>query len=181
MTNATTATKSRIPEISNEKLLELSYRIVPVVRMARVRTRIERTKREVIFHEKLHRHGKWRAWDKGHLFEIKRVDLRRTSFLWNPRPRCRVDNLQPICDITTYHTFGYVGFFKPSIAEVLAQIPEKYLPVVVAFELVSHPYSMTEVRLHPEALCEGYHVAKVRLYASIVDPCTGENVVLPPE
>ena len=54
---------------------------------------------------------------------IKPVDLFGIAYTWDPKPAGKAKDVKPLCDITTYHTYGYYGFFKPSIAEVLAQIP----------------------------------------------------------
>ena len=37
----------------------------------------------------------------------------------NPKPTDKATGLKPLCTIKTYHTYGYHGLFKPSIAEVL--------------------------------------------------------------
>ena len=56
------------------------------------------------------------------------------AFTWDPKPTTRAAGLIKLDQIVTNHTYGYHGMFKPSIAEVLCQIPEKYLNDVVAFE-----------------------------------------------
>jgi hypothetical protein len=83
-------------------------------------------------------------------------DLRNMSFLWDARPKLwgRTSDLGYFASISTYHTFGYQGFFKPSVAEVLAQIPEDLLGQTVAFEVLGPS----------RATADGYHVATTRLY-----------------
>ena len=97
---------------------------------------------------------------------IKPVDIFGIAFTWDPAPApgflglgwgSKAKNLTPLRDVTTYHTWAYYGFFKPTIAECLAQIPEDILDKVVAFEIVNQPRDS-------EALNAGYHVATTRLY-----------------
>ncbi len=118
---------NRIHPISDDRLKELAKRIRPLMR----------------------RNGELRY------VSVPR-DLRNTSFLWNARPKLwgRTSDLGYFASISTYHTFGYQGFFKPSVAEVLAQIPEDYLAQTVAFEVLG-PWRVT---------ADGYHVAVTRLY-----------------
>jgi hypothetical protein len=71
----------------------------------------------------------------------------------------------PICQITTHHSWGHYSLFKPSIAEVLAQIPAEHLNQVVAFEIVVKPETAEDLNKDLEALNAGYHVATTRLYA----------------
>ena len=106
---------SRIPKISDERLHELHARIKPVVRGAA-------TKKGAV------RHG------GGDLYFIQDVDLRGIAFTWDPVLTQPAEGLKELARIETYHTCGYYGFFKPSIAEVLAQIPSKYLDHCVAYE-----------------------------------------------
>ncbi len=95
---------SHIPEISDERLHELHVRIKPVVRKS------------------------------GDLFYIEDVDLRDIAFTWNPKTTTKSGGLKELARIQTYHTCGYYGFFKPSIAEVLAQIPQEHLDRCVVYE-----------------------------------------------
>ncbi len=124
---------------------------IPDVPQARIRELFERIKPVVQFGQK-------------GLCYIKPVDLFGVAYTWNPKPADRATGLKDLCDITTYHTFGYHGFFKPSIAEVLAQIPEEHLDKVVAFEIVSGPETTDDLNREGEALNAGYHVATTRLH-----------------
>lgn len=76
---------------------------------------------------------------------IKPVDPRKVSYIWDPTPDGSAKGLKSLCDIDTYHAFGYYGLFKPSIAEVLAQIPEDKLDQVVAFEIVNQPRTASDL------------------------------------
>lgn len=58
------------------------------------------------------------------LFEIESVDARATAFTWSPVTTKQVRFI-PLMEVETDHYCGYHAFFKPSIAEVLAQAPEE--------------------------------------------------------
>ena len=132
--------KTWIPEVPDVQIRELSRRIKPVIQF----------------------HGP----KKSGLRFIGAVDPWSVAFTWSPEPRKRAYDLKPLCDITTYHSYAYHGFFKPSIAEVLAQIPAEYLGGVVAFEIVEHPETADDLNREKEALNAGYHVATTRLYTN---------------
>ncbi len=140
-----TAKKVWIPEVSKERIVELGERIKPVVRFTR----------------------SWRGLSRsaeGHLRYIKSHDLFNIAYTWAPKAAKATRGLKKLCDITTNHGFGYQGLFKPSIAEVLAQIPAEYLDKVVAFEIIKHPETVDDLNREHEALNAGYHVATTRLY-----------------
>ncbi len=88
-------------EISDEVLAERAARIKPAI-----------TVDDALCHQ---------------LYLIEDVDLRRTAFTWDPKPTQPVGEAYEIARIETSHTCGYIAMFKPSIAEVLAQIPEHLL------------------------------------------------------
>jgi hypothetical protein len=123
----------RIPEITDERIKELLKSIKPVV------------------------------FKKDKPFYIKPVDSRTAAFTWDPKTTKAAKGLIPLATITTYHTYGYYGFFKPSVAEVLAQIPEALVGNIVAFS-TQGPGSASDLNDHKQELNEGYHVAKTTLY-----------------
>ncbi len=126
--------KSRVPEITMERLLELSERIKPVVHFNGIG-----------------------------LCYIKLNKNLLVPFLRDYEATERADGLKTLCDITTFHTFGYHIYFNPTVAEVLAQIPEELVRRAVAFQVVSDPTK--DVSTHDvEALAAGYHAATTRLY-----------------
>lgn len=130
-------TKSWIPKIKDDVLEKLFKKIKPIVRKG------------------------------GEAYYIEKVDLRGASYLWSPKTTRKAPKLEPITDIRTYHTYGYYGFFKPSIAEVIAQIPKEYLSQVTTFEIISSPEDANDLGREQEALNAGYHVAITRLYKKI--------------
>ena len=96
-----------ILEISADRVAELLTRIKPLVRQGE------------------------------QLCEIELPDPFKVAFTWDPVVTKPVDEreLKWLKVITTYHAAGYIAFVKPSIAEVLAQIPAELLDDVYAFEL----------------------------------------------
>lgn len=123
-----------IPPITDARLKELAKRIKPVVRTS-----------------------------KGELFYIKPCDLRGAAFTWGPVHTRKATALVKHATITTLHTFGFYGFFKPSVAEVLAQIPEKLLENTIAFEVIG-PADADALNKHIDALNAGFHTASTYLY-----------------
>lgn len=124
----------RIPEISDALLSKLCARIKPVYHF------------------------------RGKLYFIKPVKPRGMSFIWHPKKTRRAVKIVPMSKITTYHTWAYYGFFKPSIAEVIAQIPSSIIDHVTAFEIVDFPRTAADLNRHKQELNEGYHVAVTQLY-----------------
>src|SRR3989344_7243752 len=96
---------SEILKISDEKLNELYAKIKPVINQ------------------------------EGKLYYIKDVNLRNTAYTWEPIIKEEAKGLKKLRKIYTYHEYGFHGFFKPSIAEVLAQLPKRSLEKIAAFEI----------------------------------------------
>lgn len=73
----------------------------------------------------------------------------------------------PEHDFTCLHTYGYHGFFKPSVAEVLAQMSEEAASIACAFEIIDSPRSVEDFyssQFTRTALERGFHVSTVRIY-----------------
>lgn len=60
-----------------------------------------------------------------------KVKPRTEAFGWAKAPHFDPGKLREIGQIETYHTCAYPGFFKPTEAECLAQIPASYLDRIV--------------------------------------------------
>jgi hypothetical protein len=136
MTTDTEAKRIWIPAVSREAILELGKRIKPVIDFG----------------------GSY-----GKCY-IEPVDLFTIAYTWDPKRARKAVGLEQICDITTYHTWAYYGFFKPTISEVLAQIPAAHLEAVSAFEIIKRPENADDLNKEKVALNAGYHVAVTRLY-----------------
>ena len=93
-------------------------------------------------------------------------------FLEDALPAAKADGLRVLADITTYHIFarGHHAYFKPTISEVLRQIPEEYLDKVVAFEIVEraeengHMNEGWKVIQDSDGESGGLHSVTTRLY-----------------
>lgn len=125
-----------IPEISNELLFELASRIRPV---------------------------KMGNDNQLHVVPIANENLRDHSFVWADVSQEPVVDLVAIETITTLHTYGYIGLFKPSAAEVLAQLPERLRKVATAFTSV-----YTD---EPEHERHGFHAARTTVYRAATPAC----------
>jgi hypothetical protein len=94
----------------------------------------------------------------GELHYAKESDPRKTSFGWAD-PAEKAENIEPFAVIRTYHSFGAPVFFKPSEAEVLAQIPKKHIADTVAYLTVAPNHAM-----HAFSEDNEYHVARTVLF-----------------
>lgn len=125
--------KYEVPKITDARIAELLKTISPLVRK------------------------------NNELWYIARCDPRTTAFSWNPKFVEQATGLVPMEQIKTLHTFGYYGFFKPSIAEVLAQIPVSLIPHVVAFEVIG-PGDADDLNAQSDYVDAGVHQADTVLY-----------------
>jgi hypothetical protein len=72
----------------------------------------------------------------GRLYTFDLPDPRNTAFTWEPMNLAPVDEMAGYYEVVrtaTQHGCGYHAFFKPSLAEVLAQMPND--PSINAFYL----------------------------------------------
>ena len=123
-----------IPDVPRERIIELAKRIKPLYVFNRV---------------------------PGICF-IKPVDPFDIAYTWAPEREAVAPEMPILRDITTYHTFGYYGFFKPTIAEVLAQIPDDIIEQAKAFLIIAKPEMATD--LHRPETNLGFHVATTRIF-----------------
>jgi len=128
--------KAFVPEISDEKLNSLIKKIVPVVRK------------------------------DNKLYHIEIPNLRNIAYTWDYKTTEEYSNLKEITRIKTNHYCRYHGLFKPSIAEVLAQIPEHLIDKIDAFEIISDVCSGTddEIKIFKEG---NGHLATTILYGKL--------------
>ena len=99
----------------------------------------------------------------GHLHYIEDCDPWRTAFPWDPTPLNRAEGLVHVGTIQTLHGYGYHGMFKPSMAEVLSQIPEDLIDRVDAY-YVSGPSDADDLNYNMAATNAGVHVAITDLF-----------------
>ena len=133
-----------IPQITDEELMRRYLKIKPIAEV-----------------------GDGKYWLKDYSID----EMRNTSYFWSLFP----DKREPVGEKLYYHdyhefeclhSFGFHGFFKPSVAEVLAQIPEDCLKhfTIDAFEIIGKPTGSDDLNKYREALEQGFHVSVVRLY-----------------
>lgn len=67
-------------------------------------------------------------------------------------------------DVKMLHEFGMIALFKPSVGEVIRQIPKEHLEKVVTFEIIYGAIGMTST--FKDESKQGFHVSIVRLYQS---------------
>ena len=92
--------------------------------------------------------------------------LRHQSFIHNSKKdiRDQVDltNAKVITEFSCYHTYGYYGLFKPTIAEVLQQFPDEGLLEANAFMMSQVPESITDLNEQQEIINLGCHKSKIK-------------------
>lgn len=105
----------------------------------------------------------------GTLWYVGPCDPWKASFTWSERLIKRAGDIEPITTIRTLHTWTYYGFFKPSIAEVLAFL-DVYDPGddfqelgIVAFS-TKGPENASEMMKDKAAFDAGFHVGETTLY-----------------
>ena len=130
-----------IPEIDDTRLKELYQLLKPIVTVDEI---------------------------KYLLREFALDELRNQSYIWNGKEDKRKvvnpSNLETIDDFLCLHRWGYYGLFKPSIAEVLAQTPDRVVEAANAFEIIESPETIDDLYKYPEVLNNGFHLSKVRAY-----------------
>lgn len=133
-----------IPQITDEELMRRYLKIKPIAEV-----------------------GNGKYWLKNYSID----EMRNTSFFWSLfDDRLELVGEALSChdhhDFQCLHSFGYHGFFKPTVAEVLAQIPEEVIHhfTIDAFEIIDKPTSSGDLNKYREAMEQGYHVSIVRLY-----------------
>lgn len=103
----------------------------------------------------------------GEQWFIEPVDPLTTSYTWDPKPTERAEELVEASRARVFITWAYYGFFKPTIAECLAQIPSNVEEECVAFEIVESPHSAADFRKDDEtskAFDAGFHTCEVVFY-----------------
>ena len=94
-------------------------------------------------------------------------ELTGSAYTWLNEPSDYADKvdfskLSVLEDRKMLHGYGYYGFFKPSVGEVIRQIPKEHLNKVVAFEIIDGAIAMNST--FNAELNAGFHVSIVRLY-----------------
>jgi hypothetical protein len=105
----------------------------------------------------------------GKLFDtLPQDDLRETSYAWVEPLGSEATGLLAAKTVVTLHTFGFYGFFKPSVAEVLAQAPDDWA-TYAAFS-VAGPRTTDDMGRDQLAFDAGFHVAVTTFYRGASQP-----------
>lgn len=130
-----------IPEVPYERIVELANRIKPLLREE----------------------------EDGSLWYCDNpADHFKQSYPWSASPKAPAKSIVEVGKITTLHKYGYYGFFKPSVAEVLAQVVTQIDPGLledVDYFVVDGPEDADDLNKHKDALNAGFHVATTTLYS----------------
>jgi len=102
---------------------------------------------------------------EGKLRYIERGDLRYGAFSRYPSLAEEAENLEVVAVLPTLHTYEASAIFRPTIAEVLAQVPAGYTDDVVAFQTNCNTEPVfTWPEEERSAMHWGYHLARTTLY-----------------
>lgn len=107
--------EERVPEISDRRLAELLERLVPITVDGQERASF-----------------------------IQMPHPRTEAYLWSPDPSGPVPGLRVLVRFRTFHAYGAPSLFKPSIAEVLAQLPAELPPEARAFTTFPETAELSE-------------------------------------
>lgn len=104
-----------------------------------------------------------------YLRKLKNNELTDLSYTWLQNEKdyaeqVEYEKLSALADVKMIHRFGLYGLFKPSVGEVICQIPKELLPKVVAFEIIYNPINNSDFNLFKKEFDAGFHVSVVRLY-----------------
>lgn len=83
---------------------------------------------------------------EGAYYYLKQYDItmiRKNSYIQNLKENIKdqveTAEAQIIDEFPCYHTYGHIGFFKPTIAEVLEQFPDEVIKEANAFYMTTSP------------------------------------------
>lgn len=97
---------------------------------------------------------------------VNTADHWSQTYPWSAEPSGEATGLTEVARVWTLHSYGYYGFFKPSVAEVLQQIPESLFPDVDYF-VVLGPYDVDDLNTTTHYISDGFHVAQTNLYRAV--------------
>lgn len=102
-----------------------------------------------------------------YLRKLSDEELTDCPYTWLREPKDYADEvdfskLSVLEDRKMIHPWGYMGYFTPTVGEVIRQIPKELLHKVVAFEIITGALAVNSV--YNAELNAGFHVSIVRLY-----------------
>ena len=110
-----------------------------------------------------------RNGDLKYMRELSPDELTKKSYTWLNKPedygdKVDLSTLSIFTDVKMLHKFSYHGFFKPSVGEIIRQIPEELRPLTDAFEIIYSPSGWPDFNIFKDEFDQNYHVSIVRLY-----------------
>jgi hypothetical protein len=155
----------RIPKLTDKEVVQLYAKIKPVVKGTQIGKEklsgfINKWAEEQKSSGEEFASLKKEAGDR--LYWITDVNPKNVAFTWEAIPIGVAAGLKELRCVTTYHTYSYYGFFKPSVYEVLAQIPGDIKDRVVAFQTEANGERITDDVLTSD---QKYHKGKTTFYA----------------
>lgn len=100
----------------------------------------------------------------GKAFQVLEHDIKNMSFTWGEKFGGKVRPGKILGSALTLHSYGYAGFFKPSVYEVLCQIPKELVDTPTWF-IVNGPNTAADFYRSMESEDE----AKVREIMEVPD------------
>jgi hypothetical protein len=107
-----------------------------------------------------------------YLRELIDKELTEVSYTWIEKDdtfhEVDYNQLSAIKEIKVLHKYDHFELFKPSVGEVISQIPNELLNIVVAFEIIKYSTPANDFNSYHEEFDAGFHVSIVRLYSKKV-------------
>ena len=139
--------KFSIPEMTTEDIVKWSQKIKPIV---------------------------CHNGDLKYMRELSPDELVHKSYTWLNKPedygnKVDLSTLSVFTDVKMLHRFSYHGFFKPSVGEIIRQIPEEMRHLTDAFQIIYSPSGWPDFNIFKDEFDQNYHVSIVRLYQKSAD------------
>ena len=132
-------TKIILPKITTKELIERYKKIKPIVQIEDIHYLLR---------------------------EFTTDELKHCSYIWNQdkdkRNIINKNQIETIGEFPCYHTYGYHGFFKPSIEEVLSQFPDELLKEANAFYLYHSPETCEDLNKQWDIINAGCQKSNVK-------------------
>ena len=104
------------------------------------------------------------------LRQLSDIELINSSYTWLNEPNdyykeVNFYQLSFLSDIKVLMPYDdHPRLFKPTVGEIISQIPENFRKNTVAFEIIVCPMVEKDIYLYSKEFESGFHVCTVRLY-----------------
>lgn len=107
--------------------------------------------------------------DLRYMRELSPDELIHKSYTWLNKPedygdKVDLSTLSILTDVKMLHKYSYYSYFKPSVGEIIRQIPEELRTLTDAFEIIYSPSGQPDFNIFKDEFDQNYHVSIVRLY-----------------